>query len=46
MAMSITIQGRLDQFQDNDFVVRYNPKGDGNCQFSTSLVQDFTLAQR
>ena len=34
MTMPITIQGRLDQFQDRSFIVRYNPKGDGNCQFS------------
>ena len=34
MTMSITIQGRLDQFQDRGFIVRYNPKEDGNCQFS------------
>ena len=26
--------GRLDQFQDRGFIVRYNPKEDGNCQFS------------
>ena len=34
MPMSITIRGRLDQFQDRGFTVRYNPNGDGNCQFS------------
>ena len=34
MTMPITIQGRLDQFQDRDFIVTCNPKGDGNCQFS------------
>ena len=26
MTMSITIQGKLDQFQDRSFIVRYNPK--------------------
>ena len=34
MAMPITIRRRLDQFQDRGFIVRYNLKGDGNCQFS------------
>ena len=34
MTRLITIRGRLDQFQDRGFIVRYNPMGDGNCQFS------------
>lgn len=34
MTMPITTQGRLDQFQDHGFIVRCNPKGDGNYQFS------------
>ena len=37
MTMPITIQGRLDQFQDRDFIVTCNPKGDGNCQFSALI---------
>ena len=36
MTMSITIQGRLDKFQDRGFIVRYNPKRDVNCQFSAA----------
>ena len=36
MTMSITIQGRLDKFQDRGFIVRYNPKKDVNCQFSAA----------
>ena len=34
MTMPINIRVRLDQFQDRGFVIRYNPKGDGNCQFN------------
>ena len=34
MSMPITIRRRLDQFQGCGFITRYNPKGDGNCQFS------------
>ena len=36
MTMPITTQGRLDQFQDRGFIVRCNPKGDRNCQFSAA----------
>ena len=36
MTMPITTQGRLDQFQDHGFIVRCNPKGDGNYQFSAA----------
>ena len=34
MTMPITIWRRPDQFHDRGFIVRYNPKGDGNCHFS------------
>ena len=34
MAMPITIWRRLNQFQDRGFIVRYNHKRDGDCQFS------------
>ena len=36
MTMPIAIRRRLDQFQDRGFTVRYNPKGDCNCQFSAA----------
>ena len=34
MTILIIIWGRPDQFHDHGFIVRYNPKGDGNCHFS------------
>ena len=34
LKMPIAIQGRLDKFQDRGFIITYNPKRDGNCQFS------------
>ena len=36
MTMPMKIRGRLDQFQDHGFIVRYNTKRDSNCQFSAT----------
>ena len=36
MTMPMKIRGRLDQLQDRGFIVRYNTKGDSNCQFSAT----------
>ena len=38
MKKSITLWRGLDQFQDRGVIVRYNPEGDDNCQFSVASI--------